>query len=637
MTTREANHRERLEAAIKTLNDDPALSAAGFRETIRAEVDEGDPSLHRTGPLPLLAMKRAEATGTQDLELMGLLGEGGMGVVHLARQRSLGREVAIKTLKPGVRSHKAPLSLLREAILTGGLEHPNVIPIHALGLDEGGLPMLVMKRVEGVRWGDLIADPARIGDAAVEPLLYHLSVLAQVCNAVHFAHARGVIHLDLKPDNIMIGRYGEVYLMDWGIAQELGRAPGGGEPGGIVGTPAYMAPEMTFGDPSRLSERTDVYLIGAILHEILTGSPPHTGPSIFTVLLKVAESAPRQFGLEVPAELAAICNKAMSADPQARYEDAQALQRALSRFVQHRDSFRLGAQAQVHLKALQGLLAASVRDDDVDRAFGACRFGFLQALDIWPGNEEARAGLAQALRAMIEHELEAGNPRTAATLLVELPEADPDLSARVEALRKVKEAREQELERLRQLADSPAAMRQRQLFALIAVFPLTLGPMTAAALKAWFGFEITAELLFKGTSIVALLVGAMIALSWRKMAPHPVNRTLIKTLIVLIGALWSHRALVMIAGADIHQMFMSELVMITAGLTAVALAVDLALLWGLPIYGAAMVVALLWPEGIVGTIGLSNLLIFTMVSMTWRRRALSSAPQEAPSGPAPWR
>ena len=155
--------------------------------------------------------------------------------------------------------------------------------------------MLVMKRVEGVSWRAL-ADPdadeaARsLRPDAGDPLELHLDVAMSACNALHYAHARGVVHRDVKLDNVMIGRFGEVYVVDWGIAIKPGdRAQR--RHGGTVGTPAYMAPELVIGDLAAMDARTDVYLLGATLHHALVGATRHTGANLHAVLFAAHESA----------------------------------------------------------------------------------------------------------------------------------------------------------------------------------------------------------------------------------------------------------------------------------------------------------------------------------------------------------
>ncbi|HVK87488.1 MAG TPA: serine/threonine-protein kinase, partial [Kofleriaceae bacterium] len=206
-----------------------------------------------------------------------------MGLVRSAIQTSLGRTVAVKTLKPAMRDAGAQLDLLREAWITGAVEHPNVVPVHALELAPDAGPSIVMKRIDGVAWSRLIADAGEVTRrfGATDLLAWNLGILEHVLNAVRFAHRLGILHRDLKPANVMIGDFGEVYLLDWGIAVSLrddgtGRFPLAANARDLAGTPAYMAPEMLGRDDGPpLSERTDVYLAGSILYEIVTGAPPH--------------------------------------------------------------------------------------------------------------------------------------------------------------------------------------------------------------------------------------------------------------------------------------------------------------------------------------------------------------------------
>jgi serine/threonine-protein kinase len=164
-----------------------------------------------------------------------------MGVVELAEQRSLGRLVAIKQPHPGPMDADAVAALVSEGITTGRLEHPNIVPVHALGRGSDGRAVLVMKRIEGVPLADLVhrADHPRWARETRDRLTLFVETAIEVLHALAFAHARGVVHRDVKPENVMLGDYGEVYLLDWGIAAPLGQPADG-----IAGTPSYMAPEM---------------------------------------------------------------------------------------------------------------------------------------------------------------------------------------------------------------------------------------------------------------------------------------------------------------------------------------------------------------------------------------------------------
>jgi serine/threonine-protein kinase len=466
-----------------TLRDAP-------RESI---VPAARPSTGGSRALALLEELARLAPGdSAQLRTGDTIGEGGMGIIRLAEQVALGRTVAVKTLKPNRRSREATLDLLREAWVTGSLEHPNVVPVYYIGLDDDGSPLIVLKRIEGLEWSALIDDAAAVEErfGATDLLEWNLEILSQVLNAVRFAHSRGIVHRDIKPANVMIGEFGEVYLLDWGIAVSLrddrsGRLPLAIEATEMAGTPCYMAPEMLGGERGvPLSERTDVYLAGAVLFEIISGDPPHDGDSAIEVITSVATSRP-EIPAGTPTELARVCLRAMAPDPEDRYANADAMRLALQHYLQHRDSSRLGDLAREQLAELEAALAAPDGDprkdrEEVYKLFGACRFGFHEALARWRDNTEARDGLRRAIVAVAEHELKTDDPRAAVGLLSELGDAPAELVARARAAAEAKAKRQAELEHLRTEYDSTIGTRTRTFLMLVlgacfTGFPLAAG------------------------------------------------------------------------------------------------------------------------------------------------------------------
>jgi eukaryotic-like serine/threonine-protein kinase len=292
------------------------------------------------------------------LELGRVLGEGGMGVVRLATQPAMGREVAVKTLRPQQRKPGPALKLLQEAWTAARLEHPNIVPVYDISVDADGSPLIVLKRIEGESWATLLAEPdhARERYGVVDLFEWHLQILVTICSAIHFAHDRGILHLDLKPENVMIGGHGEVYVVDWGIAMALeddgsGRIPLAAASTEIVGTPSYMAPEMLIGDGTELSVRTDVYLLGAMLYELIAGRPPHRGETIMAVMHAALHVEP-ELAPETPSELAGICRRAMAKQPAERFASAELVRRELQGFLRHRESDRLATRASERLAEL---------------------------------------------------------------------------------------------------------------------------------------------------------------------------------------------------------------------------------------------------------------------------------------------
>ncbi|MEK7866079.1 MAG: protein kinase [Planctomycetota bacterium] len=283
-------------------------------------------------------------------QVVDVLGRGGMGRVELAIDPNLGREVAIKTIlapnDAGLRGR-----FLEEARVAGQLEHPNIIPIHELGHDDHRGPYLVMKRIRGRSLKDVLAaiPGSPSPDRALADLLHSF---IKVCEAIAYAHARGVIHRDLKPDNIMIGEFGEVVVMDWGLAKVLGSgevsksAPtvsdhGEGDSttrtvaGDVLGTPLYMPPEQARGEVGTLDARADVYSLGATLYEILTLNSAFDATGVNELLVAVAAgrvlppSKRHQAPWPLPRELEAVALKAMARDREARYPTATALKEDL--------------------------------------------------------------------------------------------------------------------------------------------------------------------------------------------------------------------------------------------------------------------------------------------------------------------
>ncbi len=386
-----------------------------------------------------------------------VLGEGGMGVVSSAHQAHLNREVAVKTVRDP-RSY-AEQMLYREAQVLGGLQHPNVVPVHMLGADADGRPMLVMKRLEGDAWNDYMprGEQPLTAPAGRDPLDWHLGVLMAVCNAVHYAHSRGVVHRDIKPGNVVVGEFGEVYLLDWGLAASISRDNAFGlteasDIRHVAGTPGYLAPEMAAADGASIDERTDVYLLGGCLHTILTGSPRHHGSTAMDRLFLAFTSPPFDYGEDVPTELAGICNRAMNERREDRFPSALAFRQALDGFLKHRSSVSLAREAAARVDIFCEAVAAADGEQEtaigIHGLFGECHFGLQQALREWAANAGARADLQRLLEARIDYELEHGSVSAAEVLISELPDANPVIDARLRQ-RKVELA--EEADRLRKL------------------------------------------------------------------------------------------------------------------------------------------------------------------------------------------
>ncbi len=444
------------------------------------------------------------------------IGEGGMGVVREGVQVSLGRRVAVKMLREkDAATERAVRKLVHEARVTGALEHPNVVPVHDIARSPEGTPLIVLKRIDGVAWSELLRDPERLRreHKASDPLEWHLRVLLQVCNAVHFAHTRGVLHRDLKPDNVMIGGFGEVYVLDWGLAVRLGgeATEPREEPGkGLVlaGTPWYMAPEMLAGSTGRLSVATDVYLLGGLLHEIVTGRPPHHELTLQAILASALRSAPR-LDDEVPEELAAIVRRALDPDPARRFASAEAFRAEIEGFLRHRGAVQLADSAERSLEALEAALAnEGAPRDEIDRRFAEARFGFHAALHAWPSSARAKAGLERAVSRMVAHELAADRPHAAASLLSELEAPPVALARQVERAVRDWEARKEALLRLDRDRDPSFGRGLRLAFFVFCGGLWTIAPVLAPRLDPDYAKSHT--MMAVQPVVLAILVGAAV-------------------------------------------------------------------------------------------------------------------------------
>ena len=230
-----------------------------------------------------------------DYRLGALIGKGGMGEVVAAYDQRIGRDVAIKRMRSAHPDGEQLARFLREARIQARLDHPSIVPVHELSADEAGRPFFTMKRISGSTLAEKLAD-ATVSQQVL------LRALIDVCYAVEFAHSRGVIHRDLKPANIMLGDYGEVFVLDWGVARVVTDATrasvpdvttldDGTQTGALLGTPGFMSPEQVKGQPA--TPPSDVYALGAILFEILAGESLHPkGAAALSSTLTAPQEAP---------------------------------------------------------------------------------------------------------------------------------------------------------------------------------------------------------------------------------------------------------------------------------------------------------------------------------------------------------
>ncbi len=335
------------------------------------------------------------AGDVQRYEIKREYARGGMGRILVALDNAVGREVALKELLSGggstsggsagtsAASPELVERFVREAKVTGQLEHPNIVPVYEIGVRDDGSVFYTMKLIRGKTLASRLAviqrDPHLTRQQKLSERLKLLDPFVDVCNAVAYAHSRGVVHRDLKPANIMLGDFGETLVLDWGLARVRGheeRKSAAAKPaaefspsllkddsahrtldGAVLGTPAYMPPEQARGELESVDEKSDVYALGAILYEILCGQAPFDGPSAQTVLAKVLITEPepvQSIEPNAPPDLVSLVRGAMERTPSARLESAEKLAAELL-------AFRDGRNLSVYRYSSRELLKRFVR------------------------------------------------------------------------------------------------------------------------------------------------------------------------------------------------------------------------------------------------------------------------------------
>ena len=276
-----------------------------------------------------------------DYELLEEVGRGGQGVVYRARQKSLNRTVALKVIGLGHWASDPHLKRFRrEAEAAASLDHPGIVPIYEIGERDGSC-YFSMKFVEGGQLDEVLksatADSSR-GEREPMPIRQAVELIAKVARTVHYAHEHGILHRDIKPGNILLDQKGEPHLTDFGLARLVETESTVTRTLEVLGTPSYMAPEQAVGNNEAISSVTDVYGLGAVLYQLLTGHPPFAGGTTYEtikLLLDTEARQPRLWNSKIDRDLSTICLKCLEKDPKRRYSSALALAEDLERWLKH--------------------------------------------------------------------------------------------------------------------------------------------------------------------------------------------------------------------------------------------------------------------------------------------------------------
>src|SRR4051794_34270816 len=356
-------------AAMAPSDTEATQASAGESGTVADPDVTTDPPAGGTAPLTAGPAGAAEAAPAViryfgDYEVHAEIGRGGMGVVYRARQVRFNRPVALKLIRAGVLAGDDELRRFQNEVeAVALLDHPGIVPVYEGG-EHDGRRYFSMKLVQG---GNLAG---RLDSYRDDPRAA-AALLAEVAEAMHHAHLRGVLHRDLKPANVLVDDAGRPHVTDFGLAKRVEADAELTETGAILGTPAYMAPEQALGRRGSITTATDVHGLGAVLYSLLTGRAPFGGDSVVDTLTKVKErppEPPRKFNAKVPRDLEVICLKCLEKDPRRRYSSAQALADDLRAWLENRaivarpvgpiERTALFVRRQPSLAAAYGLTAA---------------------------------------------------------------------------------------------------------------------------------------------------------------------------------------------------------------------------------------------------------------------------------------
>jgi hypothetical protein len=321
--------------------------------------------------------KNDSKTGKIDLHV---LGKGGMGLVYLATQNSVKRSVALKVIRQDKQTDTFIKQFFYEAEITAGLEHPNITPVYELGRTKEGVCFYSMKYIQGNPW------EKKIRDNSIDE---NLEIFDKLCDAIAFAHSKGILHMDIKPDNVQLGEFGEVYAVDWGVASDLKRP----ESIRCAGTWQWISPEVARGDKSKIGKGSDIYLLGGILFQIVTGHHPRVPKNPSEKMGHAALAKAAQNNVIQPTDckdpMVAVALRALETDPKDRYAKVDDLQTAIHAIQKERANIK--SSQELTQKAIV-LGSEAIEQGDYDR-FNRSLFGLKDAIELWDENPDATTEL----------------------------------------------------------------------------------------------------------------------------------------------------------------------------------------------------------------------------------------------------
>lgn len=500
-----------------------------------------------------------------DFRITALLGEGGMGRVYSGVQTCLNREVALKVAKHDPTDRRVRAQVIHEAQVTAFLEHPHIMPVHLLAIEQSGQIIQVLKKVSGVSWHELLYQPDHPQWSELQApegqLAFHLDVLSRVCSALGYAHERGVIHRDIKPENVMVCRFGEVYVLDWGVAlvlDELHRSVDEtsfkaqvsyGFSELLVGTLAYMAPEMARREVKRYGPWCDVYLLGATLYEVLCGQRIRTGTSLQETLNQVVAGALPPIPDHLSAGFASLICDAISPHVEQRPQDATAFRERLLQARRGARAQEVIREAQDFTQELSGAIAEGASVDHLAALYDEARLSYRAGLTLGALKAPTLSELDALYSMWARHLITLGELKVAQQVLSSRDQPDVALNETLDAALEIRDQQRREHEELRAWSSQEAFARSRLLRCRLALLGLVLfggGSLTLDLCERSGLFMLTShdEFLSAASLSSALCLTFWGVMRWRKSHAYEQN--------AVFNRLWQYLLLTMVL-LSIHR------------------------------------------------------------------------------------
>jgi eukaryotic-like serine/threonine-protein kinase len=640
-------------AAVQILSDEehlfglkPSEISIAYQMKDHKENDQDKINSLNQDPLPLQQTLTHDQTLTldsSDFLIHGLLGEGGMGQVFIGKQTCLKRDVAFKISKNESQDPRLLAQICHEAQITAQLDHPNIMPIYLLARADDGRPIQIMKRIEGISWHDLMYQPKHSLwqdlNQSESQHDFHLEILVKVSQAMSYAHERGIIHRDLKPENVMIGKFGEVYILDWGVALDLATVHGevtdfwaqqqSGLEVALVGTPAYMPPEMALRDIAYQGAWSDVYLLGAILYQVLTGKRLHTAENIDLLLEQIVQGHMPVIPEEIIKEMRDLLQVSLAFSNESRLPNASAFHLLLTEAIRTSKSRKVEKKAwQAYHELFQELQKNTPQNYRLEILFDEAKHFFWTSLELWPMNLEARQGLDKCLTMWVRYLLKIQEVGSAERVIGEIKTPNEDLLAEIAFMKSEREDEEIERRALKSWKADENLGSSKKIRVLWAYLGFTLFGLGSL----FFDFLARLDLMYidaKRSLLSAIVLSALAIIGFLILSPKDqvlkANSSFIrlsKLLLVIMLSVVLQRFFVWKTMPEFKMSLIYEMILLVVGCSAMnSVSGQKDFTWGTTAFVVSIILSLLWPYLLTTLYALSMCILWGGVLWNWKKES----------------